>query len=76
MSANELCILDPSGDTKTIWDPSQPDEVENARETFNRMRAKGYLAYLVMGDGEKGEAITKFDPKAGKLILCPPLRGG
>lgn len=74
---NELAILDHTGDTKMLWDPSNTDEVENAKRTFKDLRAKGYLAYTVTGkDGEEGEMITSFDAQAGKIIMKPPMRGG
>jgi hypothetical protein len=72
----ELCVLDRTGDTRTIFDPDNPDEVEAARETFHKLKKKGYIAYSVKKDGEKGEVLTEFDPRAGKIILAPPLRGG
>lgn len=72
----EMCVMDQTGDTKTIFDPNNSDEVEAARDTFNKLRKKGYLAYRVKGDGEKGEAITEFDATAGKIILTPPMKGG
>jgi len=71
-----LHVLDGTGDTKIIWDPKNPDEVENAKEQFNRLRKKGFLAYSVNKKGDKGEMITEFDPNAEKIILSPPVTGG
>ncbi len=69
--------MGPEGDTKNIWDPDNPDEVEAAKATYDRLVAKGYRAFAVTGkDGEKGDQIDKFDPSAGRMILCPPLQGG
>jgi len=73
----ELSIMGRQGDTKIIWDSMRPDEVENARRTFDDLRKKGYLAFAVRGrEGEKGEQITTFDPNAERLIMAPPMRGG
>lgn len=73
----EMATMNHTGDTKTIWDIGNPDEVEAARKTFNQLTGKGYAAFRVTGkDGEKGEQIRTFEPEAGKIILCPPLRGG
>jgi hypothetical protein len=69
-------VLARSGDIRTIWDPSQPDEVAQARKTFAELRAKGYLAYAVDKDGGKGEQVRTFDPQLKAIILAPPLRGG
>lgn len=73
---NELLVMDHTGDTKTIWNPDNEDEVEAARSTFKKLRKKGYLAYKVKKGGESGEAIDEFDPSLGKIILSPPMAGG
>lgn len=74
--SGELCVMDKTGDTKTIWDKSNPDEVAVARETFDKLKKKMYIAYSVGKDGEKGKVINEFDPDAEKLIMSPPLVGG
>lgn len=74
---NEMAVMDGTGDTKILWDSHNADEVEAARAQFNALRAKGFLAYKVVGkEGTKGEMITQFDPDAEKIVLSPPLRGG
>lgn len=72
----ELNILDTTGHTRIIWDSASEDEVDAARATFDKLKAKGYQAFSVKKDGEQGEKINTFDPKAEKIILAPPLRGG
>lgn len=72
----EMCVLDSTGDTKIMWDPDNSDEVETARDTFKKLRKKGYIAYTVDKKGEQGEVVTEFDPSETKLILTPPVRGG
>lgn len=76
MPACEMIVMDTTGDSKTIWDPGNADEVEAARETFKNLKKKGYLAYSVKGDGEKGKLLQEFDPAAGKIIMSPMMRGG
>lgn len=71
-----LCVLDKTGDTKTIWDPSVADEVEAARAQYDKFKAKGYLAYKVDAKGEKAEVMSAFDPQAGKIIMARALTGG
>ncbi len=71
-----FAVMDKTGDTKTIWDPRNPDEVEAAEDQFKKLKGKGYLIYRVEGDGSKGTAMTKFDPKAEKMIAVPPVTGG
>ena len=74
---HELAIMDHTGDTKLLWDSANKDEVDNARETFNRLTKKGYLAYAVKGkNGDRGEQVKSFDPEAERIILTPPLVGG
>lgn len=72
----EIATMGTSGDVKTIWDRTKPDEVDNARSTFDNLRKKGYLAFKVDSKGEKGEQIDKFDPAAEKMIMVPPMMGG
>lgn len=73
---NVMSILDMTGDTKVIWDPKSPVEVEAARQQFNTLKAAGYLAFSVKKDGEKGVRIKEFDPEAEKIIMSPqPVAG-
>jgi len=72
-----LAILDrEAGDITVGWDKNSPDEIENAQATFDDMVAKGHLAYRVDKEGGKKEQLHKFDPKAERIILSPPLVGG
>ena len=74
---HELAVMDPTGDTKTIWDPNNEDEVAEAKGTFDRLKAKGFAAFRVTGPkGEQGEILREFDPKAGRMIMIPALAGG
>lgn len=73
---SELAVIDQTGDTKTIWDPDNQDEVDVARDTFDALKRKNYIAYTVNERGKKGNVITKFDPELGKIIMIPPVVGG
>lgn len=73
---SSLCVMGPSGDTKTIWDKNKPDEVAAARQQFNTLRQKGYLAFRVQPGGKPGEQVFEFDPNAEQIILSPPVAGG
>jgi hypothetical protein len=64
------------GDTKLIWSKNNRDEVESARRTFDELKKKGFSAFAVKKDGEKGEQIFSFDETAEKLIMVPAMRGG
>jgi len=73
----EMRCMSEWGDTKVLWDPKNEDEVEAAEEQFDRLMDKGFTAYAVTKkDGEKGKKITKFNPKAGKIIMVPEIVGG
>jgi hypothetical protein len=72
----EIAVMGKEGDVKTIWNPHNHDEVENARRTFTDMRAKGYLAFRVTAKGDQGEQMNEFDATAGKVVMVPPFQGG
>jgi len=72
----EIRYLDKTGDQKVIWNPENDDEVEAAEATFDMLKDKGFTAYRVKKDGTQGKKITKFDPKAGRIIMVPKLAGG
>ena len=71
-----IAVLGSAGDTKTIWDKNNSDEVDLARETFNKLKAKRYLAFRVNKDGSKGEQMSEFDPNAERMIMVPAMQGG
>ncbi len=72
----ELAIIDNTGDTKVLWDPTNEDEVEAAEAQFDTLIDKGFTAYKVKKDGGKGQKITRFAPEAGKIIMVPKIVGG
>jgi hypothetical protein len=73
---SEIAQLGREGDTKVIWDPNNAAEVDNARNTYNNLKTKGFAAFSVKKNGEKGSQITEFDSEAEKIIMVPPMRGG
>lgn len=73
---SELAVMDGSGDTKVMWSAGNQDEIANARRTFTDLKAKGFLAYKVTGDGSKGEVIREFDANAERIIMSPQMQGG
>lgn len=72
----KMHVMDESGDTKIIWDSKNEDEVEAAKKQFDALKKKGYLAYSVKKDGEKGEVMNEWDPDVERVILAKPIRGG
>jgi hypothetical protein len=74
---SEMSVIDFSGDSKLMWDSDNPVEVKAAREHFDSLLSKQYLAFKVEGkEGLKGEQIRKFDPTSERLIMVPRMVGG
>lgn len=72
-----LEIIDPTGDTKIMWDKSNEDEVSMAKAAFDQAVAKGMSIFRAEGKGgERGERVTKFDKKHERLIAVPQMAGG
>ena len=71
-------VMDNTGDTKSIWDPEKEEEIAAAKAQFDLLKKKGYMAYRVKKDGKQGEAMHKFDPDAGSMILVfvPAIQAG
>jgi hypothetical protein len=75
----ELSILNGDGDTKLVWDSNNEDEVEAAETLFNELIAKGFAAFEVSDEkekGGKGKMLKKFNPKAERIIMSPRIAGG
>jgi hypothetical protein len=77
-AAIQMSTMGVAGDLKKMWDRDKPEEVEDAKRSFDYLvKEKKYLAFKVTGeDGKKGEAMREFDPDAGRMIMCPPVQGG
>lgn len=71
-----ISMLDETGDTKLIWDRTNPAEVANARRTFDELKKQGHAAFRVGVDGGKDVQMHEFDPAAEKMIMVPQMRGG
>jgi hypothetical protein len=75
----ELSILNGDGDMKLVWDANNEDEVAAARAMFDELIAKGFTAFEVSDEeekGGKGKIIKKFNPKAERIIMSPRIAGG
>jgi hypothetical protein len=69
----ELCS---KGDTKLIWNPDNNEEVKAAKSHFRKLLDKGFRAFSVKKDGEKGKQIKDFDPAMEMIIMVPAIAGG
>jgi hypothetical protein len=76
MTTSMLHVADNTGHSTIEWDPTVAAEVDNARESFNRMKGDHkYLAYRVDENGDR-TVIQEFDPDAGKIMMMPQTQGG
>ena len=73
-----MAVMGLDGDTKHMWNRSNPAEVTAAKLMFNSLvNDSGYTAYKVDVKGEKGEGpIREFDPNEERYIFVPRMQGG
>lgn len=64
------------GHAKMMWDADDPDDVEDARRSFDTLRDRGFTAFKLDKNGVKGSRMDRFDPKAGAFIMIPARAGG
>ena len=76
MNAHVMNNMDRTGHTTITWDASKPFEIDLAKDAFDKAIKEGYSAFRVVGADGQGDRITKFDPKAGKIMMVPHLVGG
>lgn len=69
-------ILDRTGDARIEWNPNVPEEVSMARKAFDEAKKKKYLTYKVDANGNQGELIREFDPRAERIVASPQTVGG
>lgn len=76
-SHGTVSLMDETGDTRTMWDRTKPEEVAAARQQFAKLKGDGYLAYSVKGKkGKAGVVLHEFDPDAERIIYTKPMAGG
>lgn len=77
----EMRIMGIEGDNKMTWDPDNLDETRAVKKHFEdhvnpKDKKKRFTAFYVDKEGKKGNKMEVFDPKAGMIILVPPIAGG
>ncbi len=75
-ATGELSVMGSNGDTRHFWNVKKKADVEMAREVFKLYIKKKYAAFLMNSNGDQGEQIDEFDPKAGCILFVPAMRGG
>ena len=61
-----LAVMNQEGDTKYVWDPENPDEVQAAKEKFREMKKEGFLIFRI------GKEAKRFSPKSGGYFFVSP----
>ena len=73
----EMKFLSNEGDTKISWNPEKEKEVSIAKDKFDELLKKGFIAFRVDDKGKKtSRRIYEFLPYAGTILLIPPIAGG
>jgi hypothetical protein len=68
-----IAVMSEAGDTKYIWDPTNPDEVELAKEHFERMKERGFLVFKLSPWLHcKGKEVKRFHPQGKAYLFVPP----
>lgn len=72
MSDTQFAVrfIDDSGDDRVIWDSSVKKEVREAEKRFTEYLDKGWRAYAVESNGDRGRRITKFDAKVEEISFA------
>lgn len=70
-----LRILDNTGHTDVIYDPTIDDQVADAMATFDESMKKHMTAFVLTEDG--GGSVTRtFDKTATQTVVTPQYVGG
>jgi hypothetical protein len=64
------------GDARREWDKGKPEEVEDARASFDHFKQLGYKLYELDASGKQGKEMKTFDPNAERLIAVKQMAGG
>lgn len=80
-----IATPDTSGHVKISWNPDNPDEVKNARDHFEKLKKSAHIFFKVDPEGGKGKKVKEFDGQLGELVcefdpkadvVAAPLMGG
>ena len=67
-----IAHLNQEGDTKYTWDRKNKVECEAAKEHFDNLRKKGFLAFKVGFLGFRGKVTSEFNAETGALLFTAP----
>ena len=69
-------VMNHSGDSRYVFNPSQPIDVEEAAFRFDTLRRRGFSAVGFETGYEQGKVMHRFDPSVERTLFIPQLRGG
>lgn len=71
-------ILTPQdGDKRIVWDSRDLRQINEAKDTFNKLIREGLVPYKVGVDGKAtSEVMAEFDPSAEEVIFLPAVNSG
>lgn len=62
-----------AGDTKLVFDPSKPEEVERSARIVTDMIRRGFVLLIEVGSNDKGpiyQRVKDFDPHTSEYIVA------
>lgn len=72
----KMSIMDITGHTELKWNMEKLDELDTAKEIFDRLVAQGYTAFGSETSTEAKHAIKEFDPTMEEVVMVPRIVGG
>jgi hypothetical protein len=72
-NTGSIAQLNHKGDTKYTWNRKNKAECDAAREHFESLLKKGFLAFKVTRMGCKGSQVGDFNPNSGKYLFTSPM---
>jgi hypothetical protein len=67
-----IAQLNHEGDIQYTWDQKNPTECTAAKEYFDTLLAKGFLAFKITRVGLKGKRAKEFSEKTGGYHFTAP----
>lgn len=69
-------VLSENGDDVIVWDRRELDQMLEAKQLFNDYVAKGYKAYVLRSNGERGSRVESFDELLETIVVSDkePIR--
>jgi hypothetical protein len=69
-------VMDMHGDSRHVFDATDPRALVDAQEHFKMLTEKGFRAVEPGPSGSPGRLVRDFNAKAEEILFIPPLEGG